>query len=231
MTERVVHQLESVTIRFAGDSGDGMQLTGMQFTAATAAVGNDLATLPDFPAEIRAPAGTLAGVSGFQIQFASDAVYTPGDSPDVLVAMNPAALRANLPELSPSGIVIVNSDSFKPGDLRGMYAVFIPEVQEALRIGQPQLSLDEMVTDDDGRTHRDDGVELAEHAARLGGRIPEPLRRTRRCRAIGGVRQHCADKQQIRTGGHADAECGRHVRLCPGGRLHGHGASGVHGDR
>jgi len=111
-------KLERVVIRFAGDSGDGMQLTGMQFTAATAAAGNDLATLPDFPAEIRAPAGTLAGVSGFQIQFASDAVFTPGDVPDVLVAMNPAALKANIGDLAAGGILIVNADSFKEADLR-----------------------------------------------------------------------------------------------------------------
>ncbi|MDH3629243.1 MAG: 2-oxoacid:acceptor oxidoreductase subunit alpha [Acidobacteriota bacterium] len=111
-------RLDRAVIRFAGDSGDGMQLTGNQFTAATAAVGNDLATLPDFPAEIRAPAGTLAGVSGFQIQFASEAVYTPGDAPDVLVAMNPAALRANVKDLPNNGIVIVNLDAFKETDLK-----------------------------------------------------------------------------------------------------------------
>ncbi len=111
-------KLERAVVRFAGDSGDGIQLTGSQFTAATAAAGNDLATLPDFPAEIRAPAGTLPGVSGFQIQFASDDVFTPGDRPDVLVAMNPAALRANLHDLRPGGIVIVNSDSFKAADLK-----------------------------------------------------------------------------------------------------------------
>ena len=105
-------------IRFAGDSGDGMQLTGGQFTATTAAVGNDLATLPDFPAEIRAPAGTLAGVSGFQIQFAAEPVFTPGDRPDALVAMNPAALKTNIGDLRPRGILIVNSDSFKETDLR-----------------------------------------------------------------------------------------------------------------
>src|SRR5580692_8962853 len=85
--------LEDVTIRFAGDSGDGMQLTGTQFTNTTALVGNDLSTLPDFPAEIRAPIGTLYGVSGFQIHFSSRDIHTPGDNPDVLVAMNPAALK------------------------------------------------------------------------------------------------------------------------------------------
>jgi len=110
--------LERAVVRFVGDSGDGMQLTGTQFTAATAAVGNDLATLPDFPAEIRAPAGTRPGVSGFQIQFASEEVYTPGDEPDVLVAMNPAALMANIHDLRAQGTVIVNVDSFKEIDLR-----------------------------------------------------------------------------------------------------------------
>ena len=113
-----IERLDRAVIRFAGDSGDGMQLTGSQFTATTAAAGNDLATLPDFPAEIRAPAGTLAGVSGFQIQFASEAVYTPGDAPDVLIAMNPAALKANLGDLQSGGVIIVNADSFKEQDLR-----------------------------------------------------------------------------------------------------------------
>lgn len=110
--------LESVVIRFAGDSGDGMQLTGTQFTATSAAFGNDLATLPDFPAEIRAPAGTLPGVSGFQIHFSSRDVSTPGDSPDVLVAMNPAALKVNLKDLKPNGILIVNTNAFAAQDLK-----------------------------------------------------------------------------------------------------------------
>ncbi len=117
-TESARKTLDRAVVRFAGDSGDGMQLAGNQFTAATAAAGNDLATFPDFPAEIRAPAGTLAGVSGFQIQFASEAVFTPGDQPDVLVAMNPAALRANLRDLRPGGILVLNVDSFKEVDLR-----------------------------------------------------------------------------------------------------------------
>src|SRR5436190_23674362 len=91
-----IEERESVVIRFAGDSGDGMQLTGMQFTAESALAGNDIATLPDFPAEIRAPAGTLAGVSGFQLNFSSSEIFTAGDGPNVLVAMNPAALQANL---------------------------------------------------------------------------------------------------------------------------------------
>ena len=99
--------VDQVTIRIAGDSGDGMQITGDQFTNTTAIVGNDLATFPDFPAEIRAPAGTLPGVSGFQLQFSSHDIHTPGDQPDVLVAMNPAALKVNVGDLKPNGVVIV----------------------------------------------------------------------------------------------------------------------------
>ncbi len=109
--------LDHVVIRFAGDSGDGMQLTGDRFTAETAALGNDLATLPNFPAEIRAPAGTLPGVSSFQLQFADHEVLTPGDAPDVLVVMNPAALKANLPDLPHGGTVIADSDSFSRRNL------------------------------------------------------------------------------------------------------------------
>src|ERR687884_1442466 len=107
-----VEEKQRVVIRFAGDSGDGMQLTGDRFTNATAVLGNDLATLPDFPAEIRAPAGTVHGVSAFQIQFASEDITTPGDHPDVLVAMNPAALRADLDAVERGGTVIVNEDAF-----------------------------------------------------------------------------------------------------------------------
>src|SRR5437870_2305822 len=94
--DKQLEQLDTVTIRFAGDSGDGMQLTGTQFTNTSALLGNDVSTFPDFPAEIRAPAGTLAGVSGFQVNIASRDIYTPGDAPQVLVAMNPAALKANI---------------------------------------------------------------------------------------------------------------------------------------
>src|SRR5438309_1845026 len=112
-----VQELESVTIRFCGDSGDGMQLAGTQFTNASAILGNDISTLPDFPAEIRAPAGTLAGVSGFQVHFSSQEIHTPGDHLNALVAMNPAALKTNLKDLERGGILIVNSDAFAGGDL------------------------------------------------------------------------------------------------------------------
>jgi 2-oxoglutarate ferredoxin oxidoreductase subunit alpha len=114
---KTVEDRERVVIRFAGDSGDGMQLTGSRFTDATAMVGNDLATLPNFPAEIRAPAGTLAGVSAFQIHFASRDILTPGDAPNVLVAMNPAALKANFAELARGATIIVNEDAFSKRNL------------------------------------------------------------------------------------------------------------------
>jgi 2-oxoglutarate ferredoxin oxidoreductase subunit alpha len=113
-----IQTLDSVVIRFAGDSGDGMQVTGMQFTTESALAGNDIATLPDFPAEIRAPAGTLAGVSAFQLNFSSGEVFTPGDDLDVLVAMNPAALRVNLEDLKPHGILIVDHEGFNEQNLR-----------------------------------------------------------------------------------------------------------------
>ena len=116
--EKEIQQLSEVTVRFAGDSGDGMQLTGSQFSETTAFVGNDLNTLPDYPAEIRAPAGTIYGVSGFQLHFSSEDIHTPGDSPDVLVAMNPAALKKNLRELKKNGIIIVNSDAFDLKNLK-----------------------------------------------------------------------------------------------------------------
>jgi 2-oxoglutarate ferredoxin oxidoreductase subunit alpha len=112
-----VQELDRVTIRFAGDSGDGMQLTGTQFTRTAAVYGNDISTLPDFPAEIRAPAGSLPGVSGFQISFSSSDIHTPGDQPDVLVAMNPAALKTNIADLPAGGALIVNSDAFTPANL------------------------------------------------------------------------------------------------------------------
>ena len=121
MTESAVPRplvdIKNAVVRFAGDSGDGMQLTGTEFTREAALHGNDLATFPDYPAEIRAPAGTTAGVSGYQIQFAAHEVYSPGDQPDTLVAMNPAALKVHLPDLKRGGMLIVNEASFKQGDL------------------------------------------------------------------------------------------------------------------
>src|SRR4051812_48696832 len=104
--------LEAVVVRFAGDSGDGMQLTGGQFTLSTALAGNDLATFPDFPAEIRAPQGTTFGVSAFQINFGSASVETAGDAPDVLIAMNPAALKTNVDDLKPGGLIIADEGEF-----------------------------------------------------------------------------------------------------------------------
>src|SRR3954463_2146448 len=112
-----VRQLDRVVIRFAGDSGDGMQLTGDRFTSETAQLGNDISTLPNFPAEIRAPAGTLPGVSSFQVHFADFDILTPGDAPNVLVAMNPAALKANIAELPRGADIIVNTDEFTKRNL------------------------------------------------------------------------------------------------------------------
>ncbi len=116
--EHVVEELDRVTIRFAGDSGDGMQLTGTQFTKTAAVFGNDLATLPDYPAEIRAPTGSLPGVSGFQLSFSGSDIHTPGDRPDVLVAMNPAALKTNLGDLRLGGLLIVDENEFEPTNLK-----------------------------------------------------------------------------------------------------------------
>lgn len=113
-----VEQLDGATVRLAGDSGDGMQLMGSQLTNTSALAGNDVATFPDFPAEIRAPRGTRAGVSGFQVQFASEDIFTPGDTLDALVAMNPAALITNISDLKPGGVLIVNEDSFEAKDLK-----------------------------------------------------------------------------------------------------------------
>ena len=109
---RGVSTLDRVVIRFAGDSGDGMQLVGDRFTELSAAFGNDLATLPDFPAEIRAPAGTIAGVSSFQVHISDHDIVTPGDTPNVLVAMNPAALKANLRDVAAGSTLLVNVDTF-----------------------------------------------------------------------------------------------------------------------
>jgi len=113
-----IQELDRVTIRFAGDSGDGSQVAGLQFTNTAALLGNDISTVPDFPAEIRAPAGSLPGVSSFQVSFSSYDIHTPGDAPDVLVAMNPAALKTNLPDLPKGGTIIVNTDEFSDANLR-----------------------------------------------------------------------------------------------------------------
>ncbi|HRH66586.1 MAG TPA: 2-oxoacid:acceptor oxidoreductase family protein, partial [Bacteroidia bacterium] len=130
--ERQNEVLENVIIKFAGDSGDGMQLTGTQFTNTAALFGNDLSTFPDFPAEIRAPQGTLAGVSGYQLHFGSVEIFTPGDFCDVLVVMNAAALKANLRNIRKGGIIIANTDGFDPKNLR---LAGIPESQNALEDG------------------------------------------------------------------------------------------------
>src|ERR1700693_559194 len=119
-------KIEQAVIRFAGDSGDGMQITGSQFTNTVALYGNDIATFPDYPAEIRAPAGTVPGVSGFQLNFSSGEIHTPGDAVDVLIAMNPAALKVNLADLKANGILIVNSDSFEEADLRKAHVSWDP---------------------------------------------------------------------------------------------------------
>jgi 2-oxoglutarate ferredoxin oxidoreductase subunit alpha len=148
--------LEHAVIRFAGDSGDGMQVTGSQFTNTVALYGNDIATFPDYPAEIRAPAGTEPGVSGFQLNFSSGEVHTPGDAVDVLVAMNPAALKVNIADLKSNGILIVNSNSFEETDLRkahlnvnpledhslDKFRVFPVELQRLTRVALEHLGLD-----------------------------------------------------------------------------------------
>src|SRR5215468_2656463 len=110
-------RLDEVVIRFAGDSGDGMQLTGDRFTDVSAVFGNDLATMPNYPAEIRAPAGTIAGVSSFQVHISDHDIVTPGDAPNVLVAMNPAALKANLEDMPPGSTLVINEDAFEQRNL------------------------------------------------------------------------------------------------------------------
>jgi 2-oxoglutarate ferredoxin oxidoreductase subunit alpha len=153
--------IDQAVIRFAGDSGDGMQITGSQFTNTVALYGNDIATFPDYPAEIRAPAGTEPGVSGFQLNFSSAEVHTPGDAIDVLIAMNPAALKVNVGDLKANGILIVNSDSFKEGDLRkarlttnpledhslDKFRVFPVELQRLTRSSLQHLGLDAKAMD------------------------------------------------------------------------------------
>jgi 2-oxoglutarate ferredoxin oxidoreductase subunit alpha len=148
--------IDRAVIRFAGDSGDGMQVTGSQFTNTVALYGNDIATFPDFPAEIRAPAGTLPGVSGYQLHFSSNEIYTPGDAVDVLIAMNPAALKMNIADLKANGILIVNSDAFAETDLRkaqmtsnpledhslDKYRLFSVELERLTKIALEHLGLD-----------------------------------------------------------------------------------------
>src|SRR5207247_1980577 len=143
-------------IRFCGDSGDGMQLVGTQFTNVSASFGNDVSTFPDFPAEIRAPAGTLPGVSGFQLHFSSRDIYTPGDQVDTLVVMNPAALKTNVGDLKRGGILIVNQDNFKEIDLKKAqiavspledrslegYRLFPVELTKLTRLALRDLGLD-----------------------------------------------------------------------------------------
>jgi 2-oxoglutarate ferredoxin oxidoreductase subunit alpha len=131
--EKHFEEVETVTIRFAGDSGDGMQLTGTQFTNTSAVLGNDISTLPDFPAEIRAPAGSLPGVSGFQLNFSSQDIRTPGDQPNVLVAMNPAALKVNLFDLEEGGTIIVNTDEFNKENLKKAAYAVSPLEDETLK--------------------------------------------------------------------------------------------------
>jgi 2-oxoglutarate ferredoxin oxidoreductase subunit alpha len=143
-----VQQVETVTIRFVGDSGDGMQLTGTEFTRANALAGTDLATFPDYPAEIRAPAGSLAGVSGYQVNFGSKEIHTPGDAPDVLVAMNPAALKTNLADLRPGGMLIVNKGAFTEGNLEKAAYQSNPLDDETLKHTYRVLAIDmSMLTD------------------------------------------------------------------------------------
>ncbi len=156
LTKNRREKIDQAVIRFAGDSGDGMQITGSQFTNTVALYGNDIATFPDFPAEIRAPAGTLPGVSGYQLHFSSNDVYTPGDAVDVLIAMNPAALKVNVADLKANGILIVNSDSFKETDLRkaqmtsnpledhslDKFRLFSVELERLTRVALEHLGLD-----------------------------------------------------------------------------------------
>src|SRR6201993_2025501 len=161
LTKSRREKIDQAVIRFAGDPGDGMQITGSQFTNTVALYGNDIATFPDYPAEIRAPAGTVPGVSGFQLNFSSGEVHTPGDSVDVLIAMNPAALKVNIGDLKPNGIAIVNADSFKETDLRkahltsnpledhslDKFRVFPVELERLTRVALEHLGLDAKVMD------------------------------------------------------------------------------------
>lgn len=161
LTDFPTTELETVTIRFAGDSGDGMQLTGSQFTHASVMIGNDVITFPDYPAEIRAPAGTLAGVSGFELSFSKHDIYTTGDRISVLIAMNPAALKVNLADLEKGGILIVNADSFTANDLRKAKYEANPldseELQNYRLVKIPITSLTLKAVEDSGLSHREGG--------------------------------------------------------------------------
>ncbi len=169
--KRSVEQVDSVTIRFVGDSGDGMQLTGSEFTKASALAGNDLATFPDFPAEIRAPAGSLAGVSGYQVHFGGKGIYTPGDVPDVLVAMNPAALKTSLPDLRPGGMLIVNTGSFNEANLE--------------KAGFKQNPLDDSALKQNYKVVQVDMNKLAEAALQGSGLSSKDIARTKNYFALG----------------------------------------------
>ncbi len=166
-----VEKVETVTIRFVGDSGDGMQLTGTEFTKASALAGNDLATFPDYPAEIRAPAGSLAGVSGYQVNFGSREILTPGDAPDVLVAMNPAALKTNLPDLRSGGMLIVNSGAFTQANLE--------------KAGYPSNPLDDAATVGSYRVFRVDMSKLTEVALVGSGLSSKEIGRSKNYFALG----------------------------------------------
>jgi 2-oxoglutarate ferredoxin oxidoreductase subunit alpha len=158
MARKPMEQIDRVAIRFIGDSGDGIQLTGTRFTESTALVGNDLSTLPDFPAEIRAPAGTLAGVSGFQIHFSSSEIHTPADRPDVLIAFNPAALRASIDDLRPGGMAIVNSDAFSRKNLQraGYEQDPLPALRDRVKLVEvPLTTLNRRALEDIGLSQRD----------------------------------------------------------------------------
>jgi 2-oxoglutarate ferredoxin oxidoreductase subunit alpha len=161
--ESKTQELERVVIRFAGDSGDGMQLTGTEFTKAAAEAGNDISTFPDFPAEIRAPAGSLFGVSGFQLHFSANEIHTPGDAPDVLVVMNPAALKTNLKDLVPGGVIIANSGAFVEANLKkagyatnpledGSLALYKLHVIDISRLTTGALEGSELSTKEKGRS-------------------------------------------------------------------------------
>ena len=156
---RQTETISRVVVRFAGDSGDGMQLTGDRFTSASALFGNDLSTLPDFPAEIRAPAGTVNGVSSFQVHISDHEITTPGDAPSVLVAMNPAALKADLNRLEQNGLLIVNTDSFTERDLTQAGYTSNPLEDDTLAayrvIEVPMTSLTALATEPLGVKSRD----------------------------------------------------------------------------